>query len=94
LGFTTRGVAGHDLAVDADHALGAQALDDVEAGGLGVQDQLGQAVVVAQVDEDQAAVVALAMDPARQAHRGAGVGGAEGAAGVGAIGVRRGHESL
>jgi hypothetical protein len=59
-----------------------------------VQHQLGQAVVVAQVDEDQAAVVALAVDPARQAHIGAGVGGAQGAAVVGAIGVHGGHESL
>ncbi len=30
-GFTVSGDAGHHLAVDADHALGAQALDDGEA---------------------------------------------------------------
>jgi hypothetical protein len=91
VGVHDAGVAGHDLAVDLDHALGAQALDRGEARGLGVQHQLGQAVMVAQVDEDQAAVVALAVDPARQADRIAGVGGPQGAAGVGAIGVRRGH---
>jgi len=44
-------------------------------------------VVVAQIDEDQPAMVALAMDPAGQANLGAGVAGAKLAAGMGAIGV-------
>ena len=70
------------LAVDPDHALGPQSLDGLEAGRLGVEDQLGQAVVVAQVDEQQTAVVALAVDPAREAHIGSGVSDTEGAAGV------------
>ena len=53
-----------------------------------VDDALGDAVVVAQVDEQQVAVVALAMDPAGQADASAaGVGEAQRAAGVRAIGV-------
>ena len=43
--------------------------------------------MVAQVDEQQIAMVALAMDPARQADGLAGLFGAELAAGVGAVGV-------
>ena len=81
------GRPGDHLAVNADDALRAQALDGGEARGLGREDQLGQAVVVAEVHEDQAAMVALAIDPPRQANGLAGVGGAQGAAGVGAIGV-------
>ena len=44
--------------------------------------------------KENIAVVPLAMDPARQAHRGTGVGSAQSAAVVGAIGVHGGHESL
>ncbi len=58
--------ARHDLAVDAHDALGPQSFEGLEAGRAGMGDQLGQAIVVAQVDEQQAAVVALAVDPARQ----------------------------
>jgi superfamily I DNA/RNA helicase len=59
-----------------------EALDQIEAGGFRGQDQLGQAVMVAQVDEDQPAMVALAMDPAGEADCGAGIGRAKRAAGV------------
>ena len=52
-----------------------------------MQHQLRQAVVVAQVDEQQAAVVALAVHPARQPDIGAGIRRPKGTAGVGAIGV-------
>ena len=58
-------------------------------GVAGIEHQLGQAVMVAQVDEHQPAVVALAVDPARQAHIAARVRQPQGAAGVGAIGVQR-----
>jgi hypothetical protein len=47
--------------------------------------------MVAQVDEQHAAVVADAVAPARQPHFGADVAVAERAAGVGAVAV---HESL
>ena len=43
--------------------------------------------MVAQVDEHQPAVVALAVNPAGQAHGVPGVGQSQGAAGMGAIGV-------
>jgi hypothetical protein len=46
---------------------------------------LGEAVVVAQIDEQQAAVVADAMAPARKADVGAVLGEGQGAAGVGAV---------
>mgnify|MGYP006150839021 CR=1 FL=1 len=45
--------------------------------------------MVAQVDEQHAAVIALAMDPARQADGLADIGGAKLGASVGAIGVHR-----
>ncbi len=62
-------------------------LGELEARGVRVQHQLGQAIVVAQVDEDQPAMVPLAMDPAGKPDGLAGVGGAKRAAGVGAVGV-------
>ncbi len=55
-----------DLAVDADHPLRADLLGRLEGGAVGVGDDLGQAVVVAQVDEQHAAVVAHAVHPAGQ----------------------------
>ncbi len=87
VGIDGVGRAGQDLAVHPDHALGAQALDAVEARGLGADHQLGQAIVVAQVDEHQPAVVALAMDPARQPDILARVRRPEGAAGMGTVGM-------
>jgi hypothetical protein len=60
----------------------------LERGG-GRNDDLRDAVVVAQVDEEDAAEVALVVDPAREADGLAGVGGAQVVAGVGA--VRVGH---
>ena len=50
----------------AEHVLGPQLVGQLEclAGGVGVEDELDDAGAVAQVDEDQAAVVAAAMDPA------------------------------
>ena len=56
-----------------------------KAGEFGIGDDLGQAVMVAQVDEQQAAMVAHAVDPARQADVRADVGLAKGGAGVAAI---------
>ena len=51
-----------------------------------VDDDLGDPVAVAEVEEDQLAVVAAAVDPAREACRRAGVGRAQGAAGVRPVG--------
>ncbi len=66
---------------------------DLEGGAVGVGDDLGQAVVVAQVDEQHAAMVADAVHPARKARNAADIGAAQAAAGGGAITVQagRGH---
>src|SRR5205085_6824494 len=61
-----------DLASDADDVLGAQTLGDVEARAR-VEDELDEAAAVAQVDEDQPAVVAAAVHPAGDADVAAGV---------------------
>ena len=50
-------------------------------------DDLGQAVMVAQIDEQHAAMVALAVDPARQADGRADIGGAQVGAVMGTVGV-------
>jgi hypothetical protein len=46
---------------------------------------LRDAVAVAQIEEDEVAVIAAAVDPAHEGDGLAGVGGAEFAAGVGAL---------
>src|SRR3954454_6003602 len=68
-----------DLALGGDDVLGAQVLGEAErvAGGLRVDDELHDAGAVAQVDEDQAAVVAAAVHPSGQAHLGAAAVGAQ-----------------
>jgi hypothetical protein len=53
----------------------------------GAGDDLGEAVMVAQIDEQHAAMIALAMHPARQFHPRADVAFAELAAIVGTVGV-------
>ena len=82
-----------DLAVDGDHRFHAQPVQHLQRGAILVRDDLGDAVMVAQVDEQHAAMVALAMDPARQADGLADIGGSQGAAGMGAIGMH-GKNSL
>ena len=59
--------------------LGAQVLGQREgvAGGLRVYDELHEARAVAQVDEDQPAVVAAAVDPAGHADLGAAARGGQ-----------------
>jgi hypothetical protein len=47
-----------DLTVDADHPFAAHGLGGLEGGRIRVGDDLGQAVVIAQVDEQHAAMVA------------------------------------
>ena len=76
------------LAVDAHHPLGAHGLGGLERGAVGIGHDLRDAVVVAQIDEQQPAVVAHAVHPARQPHRLADVGTAQRAAGVRAVAVQ------
>ena len=82
------GQAQRDGALDHHDELGADAAGlRVGVGRIGlVDDDLGDPVAVAQVEEDQLAVVAPAVDPAGQPGGRARVGRAELAAGVRAVG--------
>ncbi len=60
--------AGLHLAIDAEHPFGAHLLGLGESGRIGIDHGLGNAVVVAQIDEQQPAMVTDAVDPAAQAH--------------------------
>ena len=75
------------LAVDAHHPFRAQRLGDLEGRRIRVGHHLGEAVMVAQVDEQHAAMVADAVAPAGEPHLLADVGFAERAAGMGAVAV-------
>ena len=55
--------------------------------GVGLEDDLRDAVAVAQIDEDAAAVIAAGRDPADQDDALADVAGAQGAAVVGSLQV-------
>ena len=70
------GGAGDDLALDGDHRFGAHPLERRERRVGDVGDDLGEPEMVAQIDEQQIAVVALAVDPARQLDPLADLGGA------------------
>ena len=82
-----------DVAVDPHDPFGAELLGHLEGGRIGIGHDLGQAMVVAQVDEQDAAMVADAVHPARKARDTADIGAAQAAAGGGAITVQagRGH---
>ena len=82
-----------DRAVDADAPFGAHALGGLEGRRIRIGDDLRQAVMVAEVDEEQPAVIAHAVHPARQADVGADIRGAERAAGMSAIGMHRRRQS-
>jgi hypothetical protein len=58
-----------DFSSDADDPFAAELASlfvDVFAAGIGVEDKLGDAIAVAEVDEDEPAVVAVGMDPTRE----------------------------
>ena len=61
-------VTGDDPAFDRDDAFGTNALHHAEGGVIGLDDALGHAVLVAQVDEQEVAVIALAVNPSRKAY--------------------------
>jgi hypothetical protein len=64
----------HHRAGHRDHAFHAHRLELREQRARHVDHALGQAEIVAQIDEQKLAVVAFAVDPAGQAHGFAGVG--------------------
>ena len=78
------------LAVDADHPFRAHLLGVLERRAIRIDHDLGHAVVIAQVDEQHAAVVADAVAPAGKPGGFTDVLGAQGAAGVGAIAMHGG----
>ncbi len=88
------GLAGDDLAGDGDDAFRAHRIGRGEGGRAGGKHALRDAVMIAQVDEQQTAVIALGMHPAREAGGLPGIGGAQRATGMGAIGVHRGLSRL
>ncbi len=80
--------AGDDFAIDLDHIFRTYFFGHAKSfGAVGVEHQLRQACIVAQVDEQQAAVVAFAVDPAREADGFTDLGFRQGATGVTAIEV-------
>src|SRR5690606_24788238 len=62
------GAAIEDAPADADHPLGADTLGEREGlgAGVGLEDDLGDATAVTEVDEDAAAVIATDLDPAEE----------------------------
>ena len=81
------GRPGNDLAGHRHHRFDAQRFEGAKHRAVGVGDDLGNPVMVAQIDEQQPAMVALAVDPARQPHRVPDVGGAQLGAAMSAVGV-------
>ena len=75
------------------HGLGLERRHRVEERLTCLGDALGDAVVVAQVHEDEVAVIAHPMDPAGEAHGGADIGRPERAAGVGTKSMHGGRPS-
>ena len=82
--FRARGTPAH-VSVDPDDELRAQPLRVAERRRIGIDDALRPAVMVAQIDEQNAAVIADAVTPAGKTDRLALLGEAEGAAIVRAI---------
>ena len=75
------------------HGLGLERRHRVEERLTCLGDALGDAVVVAQVHEDEVTVIAHPMDPAGEAHGGADIGRPERAAGVGTKSMHGGRPS-
>ena len=57
-----------DLAIDANDPFAAHRLGGLEGWRIRIGDDLGDAVMVAKIDKQQAAMVADAVDPAGEAH--------------------------
>ena len=88
-GLTVSSRAPGDRAGNGDDAFQAQRSAPGEQRRRHVDHALRDAVMVAQIDEQQLAMVALAVHPAGQTRRLPGIGEAERAAGMGAIGMHR-----
>ena len=83
--------AGDDFAGNRDHGFGAGTVDRLERFRVDIGNDLGDAEMIAQIDEQQAAMIALPMNPAGEANGFSDVRSAQFRAIVRAIGV---HEAL
>ncbi len=79
--------AGHDLARHRNHPLRAHLVDRGKGRRIGLDYTLRQPVMIAQIDEQEAAVIAPPMDPTGQPGRSPDIGFLELAAGMSTIGV-------
>src|SRR5690606_22940077 len=86
--------AGDDLAIGADHGLLGELVQRLVRLRARSRHELRDAVVIAQIDEEDAAQVAPIVQPATQPDVGADVRGAELAAGVGPVPMHRRSSSL
>ncbi|CAK0753185.1 hypothetical protein WCLP8_2410010 [uncultured Gammaproteobacteria bacterium] len=75
------------LAGNRDHRFQLERVQLAEQRAGRIEHALGQPIMVAQIDEQQAAVVAFTVHPAGQADGLASMVGAQRAAGMGAVGV-------
>ena len=82
--FRARRALAH-LAVNANHEFRTQLLRFTKGGRIRIDHALGHAIMVAQIDKQQAAVIADAMAPAGKPNIGAILGEGQGAAGMGAV---------
>ncbi len=85
------GVAQLHVSDDGDDELGAHGLGLGVHGraGFGGDDDLGDAAAVAQIEEDEVAEIAAAVDPSHEYDGGAGIGGAEGSAHMSAFEITK-----
>ena len=79
--------ARHHLAVDPDHPFRLHLLGELEGRRRGIDHDLGEAVMVAEIDEQQPAMIAQSMHPAREPDGFADIVFAERAASMCAISV-------
>ena len=86
-GLTVSGVRRTTSPVTVMTLSGRTAVASANADAPSIDDALGDAIMVAQIDEQQVAVIALAVHPAGQADFCAGIGEAQSAASVRAIGM-------
>ena len=81
--------AGDYLPFDRHHRFHANSIERLECGRLSIGNDLGDSVMIAQVDEQQVPVIALSMHPSRKPDRFADIAQTQGGAGMGTIGVHR-----
>ena len=84
--FSPRGAMAN-LSVDPDHPFRTKLLGLRESRRIRIHDTLGYAIVIAKIDEQDAAMIADTMAPAGETNRFAGVGFTQVAAAMGTVAV-------